>query len=76
METGLPTLGRPEQIQEARSYRKIYVFRFYIVPPQKKRLGGENREFPPVEDELFTVPLPRDQRSQVPSDATEEIPDW
>jgi integrase/recombinase XerD len=36
-------------------------------------------EFPPVEDELSAVPLPREQLSQLSqaqSDAPEEIPDW
>jgi integrase/recombinase XerD len=32
--------------------------------------------FPPVKDELSAVPLPREQRSQAQSNATEEIPDW
>ncbi|MEG4015490.1 MULTISPECIES: tyrosine-type recombinase/integrase [unclassified Microcoleus] len=32
--------------------------------------------FPRVQDELPTVPLPREQLSQAQSDATEEIPDW
>ena len=37
-------------------------------------LQGETA-FPPVEDELSAVPLPREQRFGAPSDATEEIPD-
>jgi integrase/recombinase XerD len=32
--------------------------------------------FPPVEDELPGVPLPKEQLSQGLSDATEEILDW
>jgi integrase/recombinase XerD len=37
-------------------------------------------EFPPVEDELPAVPLPREQLSQLSQDLSdsepEEIPDW
>ena len=37
--------------------------------------AGKNK-FPHVEDELPAVPLPREQLSQAPSDAAQEIPDW
>jgi integrase/recombinase XerD len=32
--------------------------------------------YPGEEDELPTVPLPREQLLQAQSDAAEEIPDW